>query len=184
MYRRISFSVFLLLTSVIGLADDPPATEWITDPWGSLFIVVSQGRSEPMSIGSYSLLVYQNNRDAFITGTVGSRNGTVAGTWFDDLDDDGQPEAVVWIRNAGSGGYGKLQVYTLDQVRLERIVLPEPNFELISDYRGRDKFSMQNGSIYRTFPRYRANDSMAEPTGGEIRLKLDFAGRRWLEATN
>jgi hypothetical protein len=43
---------------------------------------------------------------------------------------------------------------------------------------------MQNGAIYRTFPRYRANDSMAEPTGGEIRLKLDFAGRRWLEAAN
>lgn len=182
MHNKFYFAALLYLLSLASQADDQSTAEWITEQWGNLFVVVSHGTSEPMSIGSYSLLVYQNNRDAFVSGVVGSRTGSVAGTWFDDLDGDDNPEAVVWIRNAGSGGYGELQVHTLEDARLKRIVLPEPNFEVISGYRGRDTFSMQDGVIFRSFPRYRANDRNAEPTGGEIRLKLDFVNRRWIEA--
>ena len=157
--------------------------EWVTGQWDNLFAVADQGTGEPLSIGSYSLSIYRNNRDAFVSGLTGSRNGSIAGLWLDDLDDDDRPEAIVWIRNAGSGGYGELHVYTLENASLEPILLPEPDFKLITGYRGRDTFSLEDGYLYRSFPRFTANDSMAEPTGGTIRLKLDFKNRRWQGAS-
>jgi|GEM_PF-6415493 len=177
------FSALLLAMAAISThAQEQHDSEWVTTQWDNLLAVAEQGMGEPQSIGSYSLRIYRNNRDAFVSGLVGTRNGSIAGLWLDDLNDDDKPEISVWISNAGSGGYGELHIYTLEKASLNQILLPEPNFKLITGYRGHDSFSLENSHIYRTFPRYRANDSMAEPTGGTIRLKLDFNNRRWVGA--
>jgi len=178
----IFYSVLLLFLSATSvLASARIEDDWISEPWDNLFVVVNQGNGEASSIGSYSLRVYRNNRDAFIDGRVDTRNGSIAGLWFADLDSDHNPEVCIWLENTGSGSYGELRVYTLEDAQLKQIQLSEPSFRLTSGYRGHDEYTLQDGQIYRTFPLYRATDSMSEPTGGTTRLILDFASRRWVE---
>lgn len=179
----IFYSVLLLfLSATSSQAADLPEGEWTSDRWDNLFVVVNHGNGEASSIGSYSVRVYRNDRDAFIDGRVAARNGSISGLWFEDLDNDHNPEVCIWLINAGSGSYGELHVYTLENAQLKQVLLSEPDFKLTSGYRGHDEFSLQDGQIYRTFPLYRPTDSLSEPTGGTIRLTLDFIGRRWLEA--
>lgn len=184
MHLKYFLALLLAIAAYSSQAEEQNDNEWLTDQWDNLFAVAGHGLGEPQSIGSYAVRIYRNNRDAYVIGQIGSRNGSIAGLWLDDLDDDDKPEVIVWISNAGSGGYGELHVYTLEKASLPQIILPEPNFKLISGYRGHDAFSLEDGHMYRSFPRYRTNDSMAEPTGGTIRLKLDFNQRLWQEVNS
>ena len=183
MYHKKFYALLLVLATGTAHTAERETGEWITEQWDNMFVVVEHGTGEPQSTGSYSLKVYRNNRDGYVTGRVAGRDGSVAGVWFDDLDNDDNPDALVWIRNVGSGSYGQLHAYTLENAQLKQVVLPEAGFELVKGYRGRDTYSMEDGRLYRTFPRYRPNDSMADPSGGTIKLRLEFVSRSWVDAS-
>ena len=92
-------------------------------PGTTLDVVVDEGTAEPRSIGSYAVRLYDGRRgagawDAYLTGIVRPRDGTLAKIVFADLDDDSAAELVVVTQSAGSGGY-----LTADAFRLRHGVL-------------------------------------------------------------
>jgi len=173
----IAMSVFI---STAQAAKKDTEEEWVSAKWDQLFAVATPGPGESRSIGSYALRIYRNSRDAFVSGLIGIRNGSIASVWLTDLDKDDKPEIAVWISNAGSGSYGELHVYTLEKGELKRILIKEPAFDTVSGYRGHDVFTVENGQLYRAFPRYHATDDMSQPGGGMQRYRLDFPARRWV----
>lgn len=77
-----------------------------------------EGEHEPRSTGSYALRIYapsdpQFPQDRFVAGVVRPRDGTLEDLRVDDVDRDGQPEVLVLVRNAGSGGFLQVDAYTI-----------------------------------------------------------------------
>ncbi len=147
----------------------------------SVHVYVDAGGGEPASIGSYSISVFGDaERTDFIAGIVRPRDGSVARHWVRDLDGDGCPEIAVWIRSAGSGSYG-----VLDLVRLSgRTLSPVPLAALAKaqeeGYMGHDAFDVTDAGLTRTFPVYRPEDDLARPTGGQASFRYDFGTNRWI----
>jgi len=86
----------------------------------NIFVVVSEGKSEPRSIGSYSLRIYSAHRpefpfDNFITGLIRPRDGAVEKIFFEDLNADGQEEIIITIRSVGTGSYLSADAFSWDQ---------------------------------------------------------------------
>jgi hypothetical protein len=169
----------LLLLSSPSIADDNDTGEIVRQA-GDKLMVAAMGNGEPRSIGSYSLHIYQQDRDRYITGHVAPRDGSLADAWMHDLDRDGNPEVMVWLRGAGSGGYGTLDVYTLDGATLQQVVISEPATDVMQGYQGHDSFTLSGNTLQRKFPRYNDGDSNAQPSGGTTTLLLDFEQRAWL----
>ena len=147
--------------------------------FGDYLIRVNEGPSEPASTGSYSILIYKNSGDEFITGAVQPRDGSVVKFWTTNAGRDDAIEIFVWTRSAGSGSYGDLALFKFNKVALQSIKLPAPDDSLLKGYMGRDEFDIKNGAIYRSFPIYLAKDSNCCPTGGTRTLQLDSVSHKW-----
>ena len=89
-------------------------------------VVVAEGDLEPRSVGSYSLRLYGGRSDKlptddFIVGLVRPRHGMVEAVRFNDIDGDDEPDVVVIIRSAGSGGYVSADAFRHRKGSLELI---------------------------------------------------------------
>ena len=97
------------------LAARVPGTKWV--------VTVNEGPHEPRSIGSYAVRIYTPYDsdwpyDAFTTGLVRARDGSVEALKFADIDGDGTPEIIVVVRSAGSGGYLSADALSLRDAHL------------------------------------------------------------------
>lgn len=112
-------------------------------PGSALNVVVDEGAAEPRSIGSYAMRLYDGRRgaaahDAYVTGLVRPRDGTLAKVDFADLDRDGSAELVVITRSAGSGGYLAADAFRLRYGVLSRVAGVEglePSADVVSALR-------------------------------------------------
>ena len=80
------------------------------------YVVVEESASEPRSIGSYSIRLYDLKSpdfptDNFVSGIVRARDGTVQSIEKADINKDGEEDLVVLIRSAGSGGYLQVEAF-------------------------------------------------------------------------
>lgn len=102
-----------------------------------------------------------------------------------DLNSDQRPEVYVAISSAGSGSYGSLVAYVIEEdFRLSPITLPDlVDDEAASDgYMGHDEFAVVETSLVRRFPLYASCDVNADPSGGtrNVVYKLEKSGNQWL----
>jgi len=112
-------------------------------PGSALNVVVDEGAAEPRSIGSYAMRLYDGRRgaaphDAYVTGIVRPRDGTLAKVDFTDLDGDGSAELVVVTQSAGSGGYLGADAFRLRHGVLSRVAGVEglePSADVVSALR-------------------------------------------------
>ena len=112
-------------------------------------------------------------------------DGTVVGAEVGDLDVDGSPEVYVFVRSAGSGSYGSLVAYAVNNRRtLSTIDLPpvSENEKAAKGYMGHDDFAVVENRLVQRFPIYRDGDTNTNPTGGtrqlQYKLVADNAGSK------
>ena len=118
MQRMRFYAVVLasLFASVAGAQSPTPLQSAL--PGTSKVVVVAEGELEPRSVGSYSLRVYGGANpghpyDDFIAGLVWRRDGSVEKLVFGDVDGDRNPDIVIVIRSAGTGGYLSADAFRL-----------------------------------------------------------------------
>lgn len=102
-------------------------------------------------------------------------DGNVVDAEIEDLNADGWPELLIYIQSAGSGSYGSLIGYSVNNGKsMSPIALPDLTEALSEGYMGHDEFTVIETSLARRFPVYRKGDSNAEPTGPirQIQYKL------------
>lgn len=95
-------------------------------------------------------------------------SGEVAGAEAADLNQDGYPEVLVFVRGAGSGSYGDVIGYSSNNGKsMTKIDFPPTaeNPKINQGYMGHDSFSTAEDTLVQTFPVYRPGDSNANPTG-------------------
>lgn len=111
-------------------------------------------------------------------------DGSVTGAEVADLNSDGSPEIYVFVNSAGSGSYGSVVSFTLDDaMNMNAISFPELGSDDVNSkgYMGHDEFVIRDNSLVRSFRIYNEGDTNAEPTGGtrELRYKLAEGQQGW-----
>ena len=82
--------------------------------------MVAEGDYEARSIGSFSVRVYDAAPPAdettfFKAGLVHARDGAIEKVVLADVAGDGQPEIIVIVRSAGTGGYLSAHAFVIDK---------------------------------------------------------------------
>ncbi|WP_425659575.1 PliI family lysozyme inhibitor of I-type lysozyme [Tenacibaculum ascidiaceicola] len=104
-------------------------------------------------------------------------DGSVVDAEIEDLNSDGFPEVVIYTRSDGSGSYGNVIGYSVNNGKsVSQIYFPPitENKKLSEGYMGHDKFTIVETTLSQRFPIYTKEDSNANPTGGirQINYKL------------
>ncbi len=103
--------------------------------------------------------------------------GQVTNAEIEDLNSDGFPEILIYTISAGSGSYGKVIGYSVNNGKsISEIFFPEisENKEASRGYMGHDEFTLIETTLARRFPIYKDGDTNNSPTGGtrQIEYKL------------
>lgn len=111
-------------------------------------------------------------------------DGQVVNAEIEDLNSDGFPEILIYTVSAGSGSYGNVIGYSVNNVKsLSQIYFPDlsENKDAFAGYMGHDEFAIVETSLARRFPIYKEDDTNSNPTGGtrqiQYILKNGEAGR-------
>ena len=104
-------------------------------------------------------------------------DGQVVDAEIEDLNSDGFPEILIYTTSAGSGSYGNVIGYSVNNGKsISQIYFPEisENKEASSGYMGHDEFAIIETTLARRFPVYKDGDTNNNPTGGtrQIDYKL------------
>ncbi|HWS00067.1 MAG TPA: PliI family lysozyme inhibitor of I-type lysozyme [Prolixibacteraceae bacterium] len=94
--------------------------------------------------------------------------GTATETEIADLNGDGFPEILVFTTSAGSGSYGDVIGYSVNNGKsMSRISFPSlaDNPEASKGYMGHDQFRVAENRLFRQFRTYKPGDVNATPTG-------------------
>lgn len=103
--------------------------------------------------------------------------GSVVDAEVEDLNADGSPELIIYTLSDGSGSYGNVITYTVNNRKSMSMVYFPPiseNETLSKGYLGHDEFRIVENMLVQRFPIYNEGDSNANPTGGirQISYKL------------
>ena len=112
-------------------------------------------------------------------------DGTVTNAEIADLNVDGSPEIYIYINSAGSGSYGELVAYAVNNKKsLSEIYLPpiENDKDNSRGYMGHDEFAVVENILARRFPVYAEGDINANPTGAmrQLQYKLTRGEASWI----
>ncbi|QXP68493.1 PliI family lysozyme inhibitor of I-type lysozyme [Polaribacter sp. AHE13PA] len=100
--------------------------------------------------------------------------GQVTNAEIKDLNADGFPEILIYTISAGSGSYGDVIGYSVNNGKsISQIYFPEisKNEEARSGYMGHDEFAITETTLARRFPIYNDEDTNNNPTGGTRQIK-------------
>ena len=103
--------------------------------------------------------------------------GTVTNAEIGDLNKDGFPEVLVYITSDGSGSYGSVIGYSVNEGKsMSEIFMPDifDNPKASKGYMGHDEFAIVENSFCQRFKTYNPQDTNSNPTGKmrQIQYKL------------
>jgi len=128
--------------------------------------------------GSMNILIIQpSGLEIDNRPVVHKIDGNVTNTEIEDLNSDGSPEVLVYITSAGSGSYGSVIGYSVNNKKsMSQIYFPPvvDNSEISEGYMGHDEFTIIETTFAQRFPIYGKGDTNSNPTGGirQIQYKL------------
>jgi hypothetical protein len=111
------------------------------------------------------------------TKVVKDIEGTVTNAEIGDLNNDGFPEVLVYITSDGSGSYGTVIGYSVNNGKsMSEIFMPniDDNPKASKGYMGHDEFAIVENSFCQRFKTYNPEDTNSNPTGKmrQIQYKL------------
>ena len=132
------------------------------------FKVIAEGKGslQQMTIIPSGLSISNDTIKAEVDGKV--LDAVIA-----DLNTDGSPELLVFTVSAGSGSYGNVLGYSVNNGKsVSMIYFPSVAEDKIlgKGYMGHDTFSIVENKLIHQFPVYNESDANASPTGGMRRI--------------
>jgi hypothetical protein len=86
----------------------------------------------------------------------------VMGAEIGDFNRDGFPELLIFTQSAGSGSYGKVLAYSVNNgksISQVSFLATNENPRINKGYRGHDQFTVVNNQLVQTFPIFEKNDT-------------------------
>ena len=95
----------------------------------------------------------------------------------EDLNSDGSPELFIYTQSVGSGSYGNVYAFSVNNKKSMSEVYFVPtakNSKINKGYMGHDEFTLIENKLGQRFPIYKESDTNAKPTGGtrQVTYKL------------
>ena len=111
------------------------------------------------------------------TKVIKQIEGTITNAEIGDLNRDGFPEVLVYITSDGSGSYGTVIGYSVNNGKsMSEIFMPNiaDNPKANKGYMGHDEFSIVESTLCQRFKTYNPEDTNSNPTGKirQIQYKL------------
>lgn len=111
------------------------------------------------------------------TKVIKQIEGTITNAEIGDLNGDGFPEVLVYITSDGSGSYGTVIGYSVNNGKsMSEIFMPNiaDNPKANKGYMGHDEFAIVENSFCQRFKTYNPEDTNSNPTGKmrQIQYKL------------
>lgn len=164
---QTTFSILsLLLLGLSGCAVvNPDTTKDVTDfsksmDWNSDYFEVRSANGK-VTIRTFG----QDEGNEVFEHAI---SGEVTGAEAADLNQDGYPEILVFVTEAGSGSYGNVIGYSSNNGKsMTQVQFPPTaeNPKINQGYMGHDSFSTAEDTLVQTFPVFKLTDSNANPTG-------------------
>ncbi|MBP7174270.1 MAG: PliI family lysozyme inhibitor of I-type lysozyme [Cloacibacterium sp.] len=114
-------------------------------------------------------------------------DGKVTNAEIEDLNSDGFPEVLVYTTSAGSGSYGNVIGYSVNNGKsMSQIAFPNiaDNPKANKGYMGHDEFAIVETTLVQRFKIYNDGDTNAKPTGKtrqiQYKLKDGEASRKFV----
>ena len=167
------------LVAVAGLAS-AAGREVHTFERAGLTIVVASSESEFSESRAYQVVVSDALRT--LSRLEVNRDGVIADAWITDLDRDGAFEIIVATDLLAGEDRGAVDIHEWHDGRFASTAAAKLPAGDRSGYRGNDQFTVEDGQLWRAYPRFSAPDGEgnALPTGQMARYRYDFAANRWL----
>ena len=104
-------------------------------------------------------------------------DGNIVNAEIEDLNSDGYPEILIYTASAGSGTYGNVIGYSVNNGKsISQISFPNitDNPKASKGYMGHDEFAIVETTLVQRFQIYNEGDTNANPTGNirQIQYKL------------
>lgn len=114
-------------------------------------------------------------------------DGQVTNAEISDLNSDGFPELLIYTVSAGSGSYGNVIGYSVNNGKsISSIYFPSlaENPKANKGYMGHDRFAIIENTLVQRFQTYNEKDTNANPTGNirqiEYKLRDGEASRKFV----
>ncbi len=117
--------------------------------------------------GSLQALTIQPSGLSATNNAIALETDRVVDAMVNDLNGDGYPEVLVFTQSAGSGSYGKVVAYSVNNGKsMSRVTFPatSDNEKINKGYMGHDRFNVVNNQLTQTFPIYRKADANSATT--------------------
>jgi len=124
---------------------------------------IERGGKNTLTIFTFGLKEREYNETFNIDGEE------VINAEVEDLNSDGSPELFIYTRSVGSGSYGNVYAFSVNDKKSMSEVYFQPtaeNSKINKGYMGHDEFSLVENTLGQRFPIYKEGDINAEPTGG------------------
>ncbi|MBR8536527.1 hypothetical protein KDU71_13215 [Carboxylicivirga sediminis] len=116
-----------------------------------------------MTVNTSGLEIQEFNEAFDITGS------RIVNAEVEDLNSDGSPELLIFTQSDGSGSYGEVYAFSVNNLKsMSQVYFPPvaDNEQLNKGYMGHDEFAIVETKLVQRFPKYNDGDSNANPTGG------------------
>ena len=195
-FRKIALTLLGLLT-LIGCKDEPGKSKTEENNFEKISTIKDSNQKEQQTNFHKTLALQNISFDLKTSGEGSIRqlsiqpkgleidnqnialeiDGEVVNAEIADLNSDGFPEILIYTMSAGSGSYGNVLGYSVNNGKsISQIYFPDifKNKEASIGYMGHDEFSVIETNLARRFPIYKEGDTNNNPTGGtrQIQYKL------------
>jgi hypothetical protein len=128
------------------------------------------------------LVIRVSRNNQFLITIRQKTDGWVVNAETADLDQNNSPEIYIYSCTYGSGSFGKVYGFQFFPTSFDAIHMVPLRQDLAEGYMGHDMFKIENESLVRQFPIYRAGDANARATGGTriIKYQLDEIEKKLL----
>lgn len=104
--------------------------------------------------------------------------GSIVDAEVEDLNSDGSPELLIYTQSDGSGSYGNVVAYSVNNRKsMSMVYFPNVSEDstLSKGYMGHDQFRVVEHSLVQRFPIYNEGDSNSSPGGGIRQISYQLA---------
>ncbi|HUM02708.1 MAG TPA: PliI family lysozyme inhibitor of I-type lysozyme [Thermoanaerobaculia bacterium] len=133
---------------------------------------------EACSIGTYTVRIARKGTKPQAVSL--KRDGTITDVFFEDVTGDGRRDLVVFVSSAGSGAYGRLDIWEWNGDRFRGGIVADLMPGQRDGYRGHDDYRAAGGVLRRRFPVYREGDASCCPSGGTAAFRWDAKTNVWV----
>ena len=188
---KIHSIALALATTILACKNTPKTTEEINVKKDTV-IVFSENKSmkasftKKLSLNNIAFEINAIEKQLTIqpsgltldnTKVVKEIEGTITNAEIGDLNNDGFPEILVYITSDGSGSYGTVIGYSVNNGKsMSEIYIPKiyDNPKANKGYMGHDEFAIVESSLCQRFKTYNPGDPNSNPTGKtrQIQYKL------------